>query len=94
MSEEYVPVYTLDKILKTVDINFEWISLLSIDTEGMEIDVIEGAKNTLKNVFLICIEDNKGEDRFRGSQIIKKYGFKFIRQFGCNFIYKNAKFGK
>jgi len=52
-----VPVVPLDEIMSKVE--YEYISLLSIDTEGFDYDVIKGSSKTLKDVEVVVVEGKK-----------------------------------
>ena len=55
----YLPVFTLDKICS--DLKIATVDFLSIDVEGLDIEVLEGASETLLKTYLICIEANSEE---------------------------------
>ena len=85
--EKYlVRTSTLDKY---VDENkIDHISLLKIDTEGNEINVLEGAKNILDRTDYIIIENhffsqykNQNRDREKIDKLLKKHQFKRIKKF-------------
>ena len=91
---------SIRKILRT-----KKISLIKIDTEGYELNVLLGAKNTLKKTkFLIlelhCNKMYKGYDKIVIKKFLKKNNFIFVREFKFPFIpfsdcvYINSKFSK
>jgi FkbM family methyltransferase len=53
-----VPIFTLDTMWDKVSQCLGWshCHFLSIDTEGFEMEVLEGAKNTILRTMLICVE--------------------------------------
>ena len=53
-TEEYLPVFSLDKICE--DLKITSIDFLSIDVEGLDIEVLHGAIKILPKTYLICIE--------------------------------------
>ncbi len=83
---EYTPVLTLDQALKNQ--TFEYISLLSIDVEGINLEVLKGSTENLKKTILLCIEfdDKESLDEY------KKYlpTFDLIKTVDCNAIYVNT----
>lgn len=58
-STDFLPVFTLDRIC--VDLSVERIDFLSIDVEGLDVDVLDGATQTLRKTRLVCIEANNDE---------------------------------
>lgn len=55
----YLPIFTLDKIC--ADLKIAFVDFLSIDVEGLDIEILEGANETLLKTYLICIEANSEE---------------------------------
>lgn len=91
----YVPVMPLDEALSAFDITY--INLLSIDVEGLNFEVMQGARETIKRSLLVCIEFDREEEipvfnDFMGA------GFTLLKTIHCNLIYLNrdlaAKKGK
>jgi len=74
-----VQIKTLDSVMPTIEYKPEDKILIKIDAEGMEIDVLEGGKNFLRNHphFLIIMES-----KHSGAERIKEY----LKSIG-NFIY-------
>jgi len=85
---EYVPVLRLDDILRAVE--HRYVSLLSIDTEGLDAEVLDGAIETLVKTRFVCVEvfDPASEDQVRSRL---SGSFECIRQFGCNLIWRNIR---
>lgn len=85
----YVPVMKLDDALS--NLNQTLISLLNIDVEGWNKEVLMGARNTCENVAVLCIEFDSDEDLIEYKNIL---GSKFMmdRIFGCNVIFINRRF--
>jgi FkbM family methyltransferase len=82
----YVPVLPVDLIVKPVQ--FKFICFMSIDVEGLNLEVLKGATYTLKSTLLLCIEyDNDSEK----NKFIKVLGqdFSLIEEFGCNAFFLN-----
>jgi FkbM family methyltransferase len=78
-----VPVDTLDNLLSRFDINK--IELLSIDTEGTEVDVLKGIDLEYFDIDLILIED-WGRD-FNIYKYLKSKNYKRVRRTGYNSWY-------
>lgn len=82
----YLPVIRLDDAIRHLE--FEFISLLSIDVEGLNYEVLQGARTTLDRSLLICLEYDTDEDREKFSQVLGD-GFELYREMGCNLIFIN-----
>ncbi len=89
---EYVPIFPLDLICEAISGGPEWIYLLSIDTEGLDCEVLEGAAHALKRTLLLCVEANSEEER---ESILRLIEDRFVleREFGCNCVFRNRKLG-
>lgn len=85
-STQYVPVMRLDDIL--INIPFEYINLLSIDVEGMNYEVLQGAAQTLEKTLLLCIEYDDQDDQKKYEDLIGER-FKLQKTYNCNLIYLN-----
>lgn len=81
---EFIPVLTLDTILNTVD--RRPIFLLSIDTEGMDLAVIQGATEVLSRTDFLLVEDNNADPVLRVS--IEEQGFQYIKNFYHNLLFR------
>lgn len=69
-------IYSIGNILmKTVDsFRFENVDLIKIDVEGFEMNVLRGAKHTLKNCNFLMIELNNNSKKYNSSNAeIEKY---------------------
>lgn len=86
--EVYVPVMPLDTALKFMDLPL--ISFLSVDVEGLNVKVLEGATETIKKTFLLCVEFDSEEDRKKIVYILSE-DFELQFSFHCNLIYRNKK---
>lgn len=53
---DILPVFTLDSICENLGVDH--IDFLSIDVEGLDVEVLEGARNVLRKTRLVCIEAN------------------------------------
>jgi FkbM family methyltransferase len=84
-NEINVQVDTLDNYLRTCDINIENISLIKVDVEGWEVNVIKGAVNTLKskNAPTLLVEFTEeyafaaGTSCYELYDLIKSYGYEW-----------------
>ena len=84
----YLPVMTLDQALANIDCPV--ISLLSIDVEGLNKEVLLGAKESLKKALLLCIEFDDDPERFEFDKILNQ-DFELIKTVSCNLIYRNKR---
>jgi FkbM family methyltransferase len=82
----YVPVMKIDDVLSELD--YKIISILSIDVEGLNLEVLKGASKTIKNSLLICVEF---DHEYEKNQIQNILGvdFELLATFGCNLIFIN-----
>ncbi len=87
-SQVYLPVMTLDQALS--NINCHVISFLSVDVEGLNIEVLEGASESLKKTLLLCIEYDNEEERIRFNELLKD-DFELDKEIHCNLIYINKR---
>ena len=84
----YLPVMTLDQALENIE--FQVISLLSIDVEGLNREVLEGATTSLKKTLIVCIEFDTSEEK-KGFETILNNDFELIHTVKCNLIYLNKE---
>jgi Methyltransferase FkbM domain len=77
---------TLDQALE--NIHCPVISLLSIDVEGLNREVLEGASTSLKKTLLVCIEFDAAQEKQEFERILKD-DFELINTVHCNLIYIN-----
>ena len=69
-------IYSIgDILMKTVDsFKFEDVDLIKIDVEGFEMNVLQGAKDTLKDCNFLMIELNNNSKKYNSSNAeIEKY---------------------
>ena len=84
---------TLDDIFISLDPNR--IFFLSIDTEGLNINVLKGAEFTLKRTVLLCLEvDDDKEERIAVDMLSKTHNFVKLCRMGCNILLANKRFVK
>jgi FkbM family methyltransferase len=90
--EKYVPVLTVDQLAAAKpDVP---VVLLSVDVEGFDLQVLEGAIRTLPRTFLICVEFNSDEEKDQLSRFLETNDFQLLKQYHCNLIFVNQKFLK
>ena len=80
-----VPSRNLDSILKEYEIDN--IDFISIDVEGVEIDVLKGINFSKYKPNLLVIEDNSGGSDKSVSCYMQQYGYVKITTIGCNDFY-------
>ena len=79
-----VPVRKLDSILDEVEFSRD-IDFISIDTEGTELDVLEGIDLNTWNVKLLVVENNHNEDKIE--KYLNEYGYIKDRRYKVNDFY-------
>jgi FkbM family methyltransferase len=84
----HVPVLPLDIALLNID--YEYISFLSIDVEGLNVQVLQGASEILKKTLLLCLEYDSDQEKKEFASILGD-NFVLINEFGCNLIYMNSQ---
>lgn len=82
----FLPVMQLDLALQNIPIKF--INLLSIDVEGMNLQVLHGAGGTLAKSLLVCLEYESEEDKRQFRDFLGPR-FEQAGEFGCNLIFVN-----
>jgi len=82
----YVPVLPVDVALKSIDRAF--ISLLSIDVEGLNSEVLKGAAGTLPNTLLLCVEYDNDAEKVSFIEFLGQ-DFVLTKEFGCNLFFIN-----
>ncbi len=89
LREEYVPIFPLDAVMR--EFPCIRIDVLSIDAEGLDLDVLKGAGETLRHTVLLVVEANSPEEE---EGIINHLAGRFVlsRKCGCNLILKNGSF--
>jgi FkbM family methyltransferase len=84
---EFVPVLPLDEILSKIE--FRWVSILSIDTEGMDHEVLAGAAETLNRTLFVCVEVNDVQAEQRITAMLSG-SFQLEQRVFCNLIWRNT----
>jgi FkbM family methyltransferase len=80
-SKEKVEIITLDGFLKLNRLDF-----IKIDVEGMEINVLNGAKQLISKYKPIMFVEHLKNDRKRLTEAINDLGYKKIKTVGANFL--------
>jgi len=88
-SLDFIPVFPLDHLLSILPLRFDKISLINIDAEGMDYDVLRGADSVLEKAMIVCIEANNAPTRRLISVHLQSKGFLFLRKMDCNLIFRN-----
>jgi FkbM family methyltransferase len=83
----FVPIMTLDNALS--NILLKPIFLLSIDVEGLNTEVLEGARETISKSILVCVEWDDIDQKNTFNTILGP-NFKPLVDFGCNTIFENT----
>lgn len=86
----YVPLMNLDSIVAGLD--FTTIHFLSVDVEGFDFAVLQGAEKVLQHTFIVCVETNSIEEEKQVSLFLQERQFLFLKKFDCNLIFKNMNF--
>lgn len=84
---EYLPVMRADEAFSRF--SFSFVNLFSIDVEGLNKEVLEGATETIKRSLIVCIEFDSPEEKKEIIQIMGE-GFELLQTFGCNMIFLNS----
>lgn len=87
---ELIPIFPLNEILKVFSIDY--VFLLSIDVEGMNIDVLKGAKNILNKTFILIIEFEDAIERKSILNELLNYNFMLVAETHCNLILVNNSY--
>jgi FkbM family methyltransferase len=84
----YLPVMPIDTAL--LHFEFKYISFLSIDVEGLNYEVLQGANNTVQKSLIVCVEYDSEEEKEKLTVLIG-IGFEILAIYGCNIIYLNKE---
>jgi hypothetical protein len=68
------------------------ISLLSVDVESLNLEVLRGCEGLLSHTYLVCIEYDDIQEKTSFEDILKEYDFYEIDDNGCNVIYQSRIF--
>lgn len=87
IKKEYLPILRLDDISSIL--TSKMIILLSIDTEGMDLEILKSGNITLKNTLLVLIESNENNELILIEEYLNKINFEYLEKFGCNYLFIN-----
>jgi FkbM family methyltransferase len=87
LRQEFVPVLPLDVVLRQIPA--EWIYYLSIDTEGFDLNVLQGAVETLQKTYLVNVEAYGEEEGV--NEFLLNQGYECLERVGYNLLYRNTK---
>lgn len=85
---DYIPQLTLDQIVDCV--SGSWIFLLSIDTEGHDLEVLKGAVESLKRTLLVCVEFHGEAEKSALVDFLGDHGFRVSFSGELNMIFRNS----
>jgi FkbM family methyltransferase len=88
-NQSWVPLLTVDEIWRDAG-GQQNVFLLSIDTEGFDLHVLKGSKETLKHTACIIVETSE-DDINEINEIMLQAGFKLIKTTDCNYIWLNEE---
>ncbi len=88
----YIPVLPLSMVMQSISIDYSFICLLSIDTEGLDVEVLEGAVDVLSRVFLVCIECTEVDKEAYICAVMYENRFNFMMRIGVNILFRNNTF--
>ena len=85
-----LPIMRMDDAL--VSLLKKPISLLSVDVESLNLEVLRGCEGLLSHTYLVCIEYDDIQEKTSFEDILKEYDFYEIDDNGCNVIYQSRIF--
>lgn len=83
----HVPALTLDQVLEHYAGKREFIELVSLDTEGNELDILDGFDFSARRVAAFVVEANSDEARHKLISFMRGRRYKLARRLGCNLIF-------
>jgi FkbM family methyltransferase len=88
LESAYLPQLSIDDIVDSIQP--EWIYLLSTDTEGNDLNVLKGASEALKKIFLVCSEYNDDQEMSELTQYMYEHSFELVFSNHVNAIFRNT----
>ncbi len=85
---EYLPRVTVDNVVATTGV--PWVYLLSVDTEGNDLEVLKGAERTLRRTFLVCVEANANRKKAKLTAYLERHGFELRETAAVNLIFQKV----
>ncbi len=90
VKSEYLPIMKLDDVTRSF--NYDFFVLLSIDTEGMDLEALKGGGDTLGRTLLVLIESNSEKELRLIENFLASVHFDFLKSFECNHLFVNRNF--
>lgn len=89
LREELVPQVTVDSIVAMLDV--PRIHLMSVDTEGNDLAVLQGATEALRRTVILCVEWETGRPSGELDSLMAHEGFFLVLDNGLNRIYQKNR---
>ena len=83
-SKKIVPVLSVDQICSGLDI--KCLTLLAIDVEGMNTEVLVGSKSILENTKIVVVEFDSPEELSNMRLMLTEAGLSRTQVIGCNLL--------
>ena len=80
-----VKTITLNTFFKEHNLNY--VDIISVDTEGWEVEVMQGFDHMLYSAKIIILENLFHEERY--TEIMSSKGYKLVNKLSINYIYEN-----
>jgi FkbM family methyltransferase len=87
LKKVYLPQVTLDQVYQAV--NPDFVFLLSVDTEGFDLEVLHGAVQMLRHTWLVCVEYEEANREALQSWMVGEQSFDLAYSNRHNLIFKN-----
>jgi FkbM family methyltransferase len=87
LRREYVARITLDDLVRGIEPR--WIFLLSVDTEGHDLEVLKGATVALRQTCLVCAESDRESNTAALRGFMNGQGFDEAFETGRNHVFRN-----
>jgi len=82
-----VPALTLNQVLHRYAGERQIIEVVSLDTEGNELDILRGFDFSAWTVTAFIVEANSDDARRELTSFMRSQGYKLARRLGCNLIF-------